>query len=269
MRNVFNPICSRNLVRLSTLVFIFFISACTSTKKLIYFDNIQDSVIKLQSQPPEAVIQRNDLISIAVNSLNPEATAIFNAPNESTPNANNATANDNTLTVGYLVNPNGDIQFPVLGAIHVEGLTKSQLTALLIKQLTDKKLLIDPIVTIRHLNFRVSVMGEVTNPGVYTIPNEKISILEALGLAGDITIYGKKDNVLIIRQSIKGEKITKRVNLSSSEILSSPYYYLQSNDVVYVEPSRDRVAKERNAVLLPIVISLTTLLVVVIDRIGQ
>ena len=164
----------------------------TSTKKLIYFDNIQDSVIKLQSQPIEPVIQRNDLISIAVNSLNPEATAIFNAPNESTPNANNATANDNTLTVGYLVNPNGDIQFPVFGAIHVEGLTKSQLTALLIKQLTDKKLLIDPIVTIRHLNFRVSVLGEVTTPGVYTIPNEKISILEALGLAGDITIYGKR-----------------------------------------------------------------------------
>ena len=269
MRNVFNPICSRNLVRLSTLVFIFFISACTSTKKLIYFDNIQDSVIKLQSQPIEPVIQRNDLISIAVNSLNPEATAIFNAPNESTPNANNATANDNTLTVGYLVNPNGDIQFPVLGAIHVEGLTKSQLTALLIKQLTDKKLLIDPIVTIRHLNFRVSVLGEVTTPGVYTIPNEKISILEALGLAGDITIYGKKDNVLIIRQSTNGEKITKRVNLKSSEILSSPYYYLQSNDVVYVEPSTDRVAKERNVMLLPIVLSVTTLLVVIIDRIGR
>jgi polysaccharide export outer membrane protein len=269
MRNVVNPFCARNLVRFATLVLIFFTFACTSTKKLVYFDNIQDSVIKLQSQPPEAVIQRNDLISIAVNSLNPEATAIFNSPNESTPNANNATANDNTLTVGYLVNPNGDIQFPILGAIHVEGLTKSQLTAMLIKQLTDKKLLVDPIVTIRHLNFRVSVLGEVSTPGVFTIPNEKISILEALGLAGDITIYGKKDNVLIIRQSTNGEKITKRVNLKSAEILSSPYYYLQSNDVVYVEPSTDRVAKERNIMLLPIVLSVTTLLVVIIDRIGR
>ncbi len=269
MRNVFILFRAPNLVRFATLVLIFFISACNSTKKLVYFDNIQDSVIKLKAQPIEAIIQRNDLISIAVNSLNPEATAIFNAPNESTPNANNATANDNTLTVGYLVNPNGDIQFPVLGAIHVEGLTKSQLTALLIKQLTDKKLLIDPIVTIRHLNFRVSVLGEVTTPGVYTIPNEKISILEALGLAGDITIYGKKDNVLIIRQSTNGEKIIKRINLKSSEILSSPYYYLQSNDVIYVEPSTDRVAKEKSLMLLPIVLSLTTLLIVIIDRIGK
>jgi polysaccharide biosynthesis/export protein len=268
MHNPCNPFRAHNLVRFCALALIVFVSSCADTKKLVYFDNIQDTNIPQKSAPTETIIQRNDLISIAVNSLNPEATAIFNAPNESTPNANNATANDNTLTVGYLVNPNGDIQFPVLGTIHVEGLTKSQLTVLLTKQLTDKKLLVDPIVTIRYLNFRVSVLGEVNTPGVFTVPNEKISILEALGLAGDITIYGKRENVLIIRESTNGEKITKRINLSSSDILSSPYYYLRSNDVVYVEPSKDRVAKERNAMLLPIIISLTTLLIVIIDRVG-
>jgi polysaccharide biosynthesis/export protein len=243
-------------------------TGCSDTKKLTYFNDIQDSSIKEKVTIPEPIIQQNDLLSITVNSLNPEASAVFNAPNESTPNVNNATANTNTLTVGYLVNANGDIQFPILGAIHVEGLTKAQLSSQLSKLLVDKKLLVDPIVTIRHLNFRVSVLGEVGKPGVYTVQNEKLSLLEALGLAGDITIYGKRENVLLIRENLSGEKITKRINLNSNEVLTSPYYYLKSNDVIYVEPSKDRVAKERNAYLLPILISLTTLVIVVVDRIG-
>lgn len=243
-------------------------SSCSDTKKLVYFNEIQDSNLKQLPQNVESIIQPNDLLSITVSSLNPTASAIFNAPNESTPNTNQATAYGNTLTVGYLVNPNGDIQFPVLGTVHAEGLNKSQLTKYLTQQLNDKKLLVDPIVTIRHLNFRVSVLGEVTRPGVYTTPNEKLSLLEALGMAGDITIYGRKDNVLLIRDDGKSEKTIKRLNLNSKDILSSPYYYLRSNDVVYVEPSKDKVAKERNAMLLPIIISITTLLIVVIDRVN-
>jgi polysaccharide export outer membrane protein len=257
---------ARNLLVLTLFTGIF---SCSDTKKLTYFNNIQDSDIKQKVSIPEPIIQQNDVLSITVSSLNPEASAVFNAPNESTPNINSATANSaNTLTVGYLVNLNGDIQFPILGTIHAEGLTKAQLSSMLTKQLIDKKLLVDPIVTIRHLNFRVSVLGEVNKPGVYSVPNEKLSILEALGLAGDLTIYGKRENVLIIRENLSGEKSTKRINLLSDDILTSPFYYLKSNDVIYVEPIKDRVAKERNATLLPIIISMTTLLVVVLDRVG-
>jgi polysaccharide export outer membrane protein len=247
-------------------LFALLVSACTDTKKITYFPGISEATVKLAAESVEYVIQPNDLLSIIVSSLNPEASAVFNAPNESSAQTNQATAFGNTLTVGYLVNQNGDIQFPVLGTIHVEGMNKSQLTKLLSQQLTERKLLTDPIVTIRHLNFRVSVLGEVTRPGVYSTPNEKLSILEALGMAGDITIYGKKDNVLLIRDDGKGQKIIKRLNLNDKETLKSPYYYLRSNDIIYVEPGKDRLARERNTVLLPIIFSLTTLAIVVIDR---
>jgi len=255
----------RVLLPFLLIVILAGMSSCSNTKRLVYFHEVQDSYLKQLPQNVESIIQPNDLLSITVSSLNPTASAIFNAPNESTPNTNQATAG-NTLTVGYLVNPNGDIQFPVLGTVHVEGQNKSQLTKYLTQQLNDKKLLVDPIVTIRNLNFRVSVLGEVSRPGVYSTPNEKLSLLEALGMAGDITIYGKKDNVLLIRDEGKSEKTIKRLNLNSKEILSSPYYYLRSNDVVYVEPGKDKIAREKYALLLPIVFSVVTLFIVVIDR---
>jgi polysaccharide biosynthesis/export protein len=157
--------------------------------------------------------------------------------------------------------------FPVLGKIHAQGLTKSQLQALLTKQLVDSKQLIDPIVTIRQLNFRVSVLGEVAKPGVYTTPNEKISLLEALSFAGDITIYGKKDNVLLIREDDKGDKLIVRIDLTSSSLFTSPYYYLKSNDVIYVEPSQNREKKERFAQVTPIVLSVISLLIITISAI--
>jgi polysaccharide export outer membrane protein len=148
-------------------------------------------------------------------------------------------------------------------------MTKSQLHEYLTKQLTDKKLLVDPILTIRYLNFRVSVLGEVTRPGVYTSPSEKFSMLEALGMAGDITLYGKRDNVLVIREDGRGVKSFERINLNTQQLLNSPYYYLHSNDIIYVEPSKEKVNKERNAVLVPIFLSLTTLAIVIIDRVAN
>lgn len=245
------------------------ISSCGNTKKLVYFPNVNDSSLQAQNNqfiPTETVIQIDDILSITVSSANPEASVQFNAPNESTPSTNSA-SQGNTLTIGYLVNQNGDIQFPVLGNIHVEGLTKLELSQKLTKELLDRKLLVDPIVTIRYLNFRVSVIGEVAKPGVYTVPNEKLSLLEALGLAGDLTIYGKRDNVLLIREDGKLGKITKRISLFDQDILTSPYYYLKSNDIIYVEPIRDRVSMERSQRLLPIIFSITSLGIIILDRI--
>lgn len=235
------------------LVFtLFAVSSCGSTKKVIYFPDVKDGIIPANNPFPESIIQKNDILSINVSSLNPEASAIFNSPNSS--GGTGATGGAGA-PVGYLVNSEGNIQFPVIGSIKAEGLTKNQLKENLAKSLIDKKLLLDPIVTIRFVNFRVTVLGEVNNPTVVTVPNEKLSLLEALGLAGDLTIFAKRQNVMIIREE-KDQKIIKRVNLNSDEIFSSPYYYLQSNDIVYVEPNKAKIASvSRGNQLVPIILS--------------
>jgi len=233
-------------------VLALFACSCSSSKNINYFPEIRDQVIANKSPAPEPQIQINDLLSIIVSSSSAEASAIFNAPNESSSIMSSAATSINTLTVGYLVNQNGDILFPVLGQIHVLGLTKFQLSTLLTEKILVKKLLIDPIVTIRYLNFKVSVMGEVSRPGVFTTPTEKLSILEALSFAGDITIYGERNDVLLIRENDKGEKIVKHLDLTNQDILSSPYFYLKSNDVLIVSSNGGRIAKEKNSQTIPI-----------------
>jgi polysaccharide export outer membrane protein len=257
----------KTISALAAPLVILFLFSCSNTSKLVYFNTTQ-STFPGTSQAMEPLIQKNDLLSITVSSLNPEASAIFNAPNIAASGIHTTTTIGNATPVGYLVNQDGKISFPMLGELQVTGLTKSQLAADLTKQLTDKKLLVDPIVSIRFLNFRVSVLGEVSKPGVYSVPNEKLTLLEALGLAGDITIYGKKDNVLVIREGNDGAKTLKRLDLNTAEVMNSPYYYLRSNDVVYVEPTQNRVQKERNQFLFPIIISLISLGIIVIDRVG-
>ena len=240
------------------------LTSCTDSKKVAYFNGIQDTTLKSAMSAAEPIIQKNDLLSIIVTSLNPEASALFNTPNEG------RAAGENTITSGYLVNQDGNIQYPVLGSIHVGGLTKRQLTTFFIQQLVDKKLLIDPIVTIRFLNFRVTVLGEVARPGLITVPNEKVTILEALGLAGDLTIYAKRDNLLLIREQENGEKLIKRIDLSSSDILNSSFYYLKSNDVIYVEPNANKIASvSRSVQLMPIILSGISLLVVVLYQVNK
>ncbi len=259
----------KNFPGLLLAVLCFLLASCGGTKNVVYFDGVHDETIKSKYPPNiESFIQINDLLSITVTSANPAASAIFNAPNESTPTTSSATSFGNTLTVGYLVNLDGDILFPVLGRIHAQGLTKSQLRALLTKQLVETKQLVDPIVTIRQLNFRVSVLGEVAKPGVYSTPNEKISLLEALSFAGDITIYGKKNNVLLIREDDKGDKLIVRIDLTSSSLFTSPYYYLKSNDVIYVEPSQNREKKEKFAQITPIILSVVSLAIITVTAVA-
>lgn len=237
-------------------------TACVNTKKAIYFDNVQDASFKAVGANLQPVIQENDLLSIFVSSLNPEATAIFNTQNIASGN----TA-DGHGGRGYLVNEDGNIQFPVLGMIPVSGLTKKQLGDKMAKELVAKKLLIDPIVNIRFLNFKITVLGEVAHPTVVAVPNEKITILEALGFAGDLTIYANRENVLLIREE-NGNRTVKRINLNSTDILNSPYYYLKSNDVLYAEPNKTKVASSgRAAQIVPIVLGSLSLLVIILDRV--
>jgi len=237
-----------------------FLSSCVNTRQATYFNGVNDGTISANTPVPESIIRKNDLLSISVTSLNAAATEVFNTPNVS------GSANAGNVS-GYLVNVDGTIQFPILGNIKAEGLSKDQLKEAITKKLVDRQLLTDPIVTIRVLNFKVTVLGEVKNPTVIPVPNEKISLLEAIGLAGDLTIYAKRENVLVIREE-NGQKVIKRLNLNSNELLSSPYYYLKSDDVVYVEPNKVRVANAgRNSQWVPAVISALSFTVIILDRI--
>jgi len=248
----------------------FFLTSCLNTRKVIYFNNIQDTTVNNTLMSAEPVIQPNDLLNISVTSLNPEATMVFNTPNMTMPVS--ATSSGSTPTagygtpqlMGYLVNSDGTIKYPVLGSVKAAGLTKRQLETLLTDSLTGRKLLVDPIVTARFLNFRVTVLGEVARPTTLNIVNERISILEAVGLAGDLTIFAKRDNVLLIRED-GDKKIVKRLDLTSDQILKSPYYYLKTNDVVYVEPVKTKIAAtSRTQQLLPLILSAASLAAVVI-----
>ncbi|MEO5682389.1 MAG: polysaccharide biosynthesis/export family protein [Chitinophagaceae bacterium] len=254
------------LTTLMVLTGILMITSCVDTRKTTYFNDIQNGVYKTSYEAAQPIVHKNDLLSIYVTSLSAEASMIFNAP--SLPSTTTASANGTTTqNVGYLVNENGEIQFPVLGKLKAEGLTVKELTDNILDSLTTKKLLVDPLVTIRFLNFRVTVLGEVGKPTVITVPNEKISILEAIGLAGDLTIYGKRDNVLLIREE-EGKKIVRRIDLNSPATLTSAFYYLKSNDVVYVEPNKNKIASVSSfRQLLPSFIAALSVVVIVVDRI--
>jgi len=233
-------------------------TSCVNTRDATYFNDLNDTSLLSLTIISESVIQKNDILNISVSSLNTEASSIYNTPN-------NATGNTNNLT-GYLVDGGGNIQFPVLGRIKAESLTKEQLKINITKTLLDKKLLVDPIVSIRFQNFRVTVLGEVARPTVVSVPSEKISLLEALGFAGDLTVYAKRNNVLVIREE-NGKKTIKRINLNSNELFTSPYYYLKSNDIVYVEPNKAKIASvSRSQQWLPVVISALSLGIIVLDR---
>lgn len=235
-------------------------TSCVNTRNATYFNDLGNTTNTIP-QIPESYIQNNDILSINVTSLNPEATEIYN-----TPNVIKGPYGSDQVT-GYLVNTDGFIQFPVLGNVKAAGLTKDQFKNKLTNTLVDKKLLVDPIVTVRYQNFRVTVLGEVKNPTVIPVANERISLLEALGLAGDLTIYAKRDNVMLIREE-NGVRTTQRLNLNSTQLFNSPYYYLQSNDIVYVEPNKSKVASTgRSQQWLPVILGGLSLAFIVLDRV--
>lgn len=245
-----------------------FLFACVNSKKVTYFADLKDSTAFSSLTIPEHIIQPNDLLSINVSSLDPTASEMFNKPNQ---NQMRTTTNngDAVEPAGYLVNKAGFINFLMIGNIKAEGLTKDQLQENIRRAIVERKLLLDPVIEVRHLNYKVTVLGEVTRPMVITVPDEKMTLLEALGLAGDMTIFAKRENVLVIRTE-GGQRTTNRINLNSTELFTSPYYFLKPNDVVYVEPNKARVMSgSRLNQLLPAIVSGLSVLVVVIDRLTR
>jgi polysaccharide biosynthesis/export protein len=249
------------------LIGILALTSCVNTKEATYFNNLADTEFKRDIVQLEPVIQSNDLLNITVSSLNKDASFIFNTTNIVSNQYSTATSSI-APAAGYLVDQEGNIKFPVLGKIKAAGITKKELTDKITNQLVKQDLLLEPIVDIRYLNYKVSVLGEVQNPSVFTIPNEKITLLEALGLAGDLTIYAKRDNVLLIREENGMQKI-RRLNLTDENFFNSQYYYLKSNDIIYVEPNKAKIASAgRVNQWIPIILSAMTLGIVAIDRIG-
>lgn len=240
--------------------------SCISTRKTVYFYDVKDTTYLQRSSESPTTISQNDILGISISSLNAEASAIFN-PNINSNSRSTTSTGANSEPGGYLVGSDGTIQFPVLGKIKAEGLTKKELRDNITDLILSKKLLIDPLVEIRYLNFEVTVIGEVAKPTVITVPSEKISLLKAIGLAGDLTIYGKRENILLIREE-NGKRKTRHIDINSRNFFNSPYYYLQPNDVVYVEPNKAKVASaSRSQQLLPLFISCLSVIIIVIDRI--
>ncbi|MGZ3859539.1 MAG: polysaccharide biosynthesis/export family protein [Flavisolibacter sp.] len=218
-------------------IMIFCGTSCTSQRSIVnnYLQNVEDTTAFVVGKSPEVIIQKNDILSIRVYSmsLNPATDIPYNIP-EATGSAGGAVS-------GYLVDQNGDIEYPRLGSLHVEGLTKEDLAAV-IKQKLEQQLT-QPSVIVRFTNHRVTILGEVRSPGTYTVPTDKITILEALGMAGDITEYGKKNNVKILRE-INGQREIATIDLTSKNMFNSPYYLLRQNDVVMVEQTRRKLQQE-------------------------
>lgn len=245
------------------LLFVVVLASCTNMKKVAYINNISDTEIKNAVTTLEPVIQKNDLLSITISSPNATASQPFNTVVTVSSSALGYTA---TQAAGYLVDQDGYIDLPMLGRMKAAGLTKLALKDNITKVIVDNKYLLYPVVNVRYLNFKVTVLGEVAKPTVVNVPDEKINILEALGFAGDLTIYARRDNVALIREE-QGKRIVKRIDLNSGNLLSSPFYYLQSGDIIYVEPNKAKVSAASNTRgWLPVVLSGLGLVVILADR---
>ncbi len=269
-----------NIVIIQAILFT--LTSCVDQKQIAYFQkgiNQSDTIAVANAYIPR--IQPGDILDINTGSLNPLASSFFNPYSTMpvatdnitmTPQGGNSQSGGSgagsgapSLTQssapGFLVDPDGTIEYPLLGTIKVAGLTTTETRDLIKNKL--KLYLKEPTVYVRFLNYKISVLGEVVRPSVYVIPNESVTLPEALSMAGDMTIFGNRQNVLVIRDD-NGKKEFGRVNLNTREVYSSPYYYLHANDVVYVEPGKGRIAQtDKIYTILPIVLSALSFLAII------
>lgn len=223
------------------LVAMLLMGSCT-TPKVAYFQEVEPGTLEEISHPKDIRLQPEDKISIIVNSKDPLLVNLFNLPFVSR-QLGNSVINSNMTSQGisgYTINQEGNIDFPVLGSVHVAGMTREEVAAHIKEELIENNLVKDPVVTVEYMNLTVTVLGEVANPGRFSIDKDRLTLLDALSMAGDLTIYGKRDNVTVQREE-GGKRVMYKVNINSGkELYASPVYYLQQNDVIYVEPNSVR-----------------------------
>ena len=228
------------------IVFIFLLSSCHTIKNVVYVQNAGvpiDLNKTVLPSLPELVVKNGDMLLITVSTISQEASVPFNPPLIADPSrvANIVVSTTNSPTpLSYLVDDRGFITFPVIGKVLVSGLSRLQIEDLIKTSIYPRFIKEDPIITVRLTNYRISVLGEVLKPGVITTYNDRISIFEALAQSGDLTIYGQRENVLLIREDLKGKRETYRIDLRDKKLIESPYFYLQQNDVLYVQPNASK-----------------------------
>jgi polysaccharide biosynthesis/export protein len=269
----------KKLVRkiILSIVLVVLLTGCDAYKKIVYVQNAGTAVSysdSIQSVIPDPTLKIGDLLTITVNVANtPEAATPFNLPlipseeNMKSYSTKNASGGGTSLQ-NYLIDVQGNIIFPVLGKIHASGMTKTALSTYLKNKIYPFYTKEEPIITIRYANYKVSVLGEVGHPGVFDIQNEKISIFEVIALAGDLSIFGERNNVLLIRENANGKRETIRIDLRDKRLIDSPYYYLQQNDVLYIQPNDQKsrstffgTAESLSLSVVGTLISLTTLII--------
>jgi polysaccharide export outer membrane protein len=226
-------------------VLLLMLSSCDMSKRITYFQDIQDQrTTYINEQPtPEIRLRPEDKISIIVNTKVPELTALFNLPYTARVLGSQTEQLSNTSqgTSGYIIKADGNIDFPVLGLVQAAGKTRDELAAYIKSELINRNLVNDPVVSVEFVNLRFSVMGEVRSPGSYPITRDHITLLDALSMAGDLTIDGKRDNVMVLRPNAKGKLTAYTVDmLSFNDVQHSPAYYIHQNDYIYVEPNKKR-----------------------------
>ncbi|ADY51383.1 polysaccharide export protein [Pseudopedobacter saltans DSM 12145] len=232
-----------------SLCLILFTTACSSRRNLVYFSDLGKKTVDtgMAVNNIEPKIQPNDVLSISINTLSSESNNLF------TLNSGYTNKMGFAEREGYRVSKEGFVRLPVVGEIDVKGQTIDQAQQTIARRLNSY--VKDPLVNIQFLNFRVTVIGEVNHPSTFTVNNEKINLLEALGMAGDMTVYGKRENVLLIRET-DGKRLMTRVNLNEKDVLNSPYFYLKQNDIVYVEPDKEKASEySPNNRLMPLIVA--------------
>lgn len=233
---------------LSVIVLIIVLTGCSSPKEVLYLQDLRndESLVNTIVQP--SVFKVNDILNIYVSAFDMQAVAPFNL----------TTSNGEQMVgIDYIIDKDGYIDYPVVGKVKLLGLTVEQGKQMLTKSL--ERYLKDPIVNIRITNFRVTILGEVNRPGTYPISGEQITLLEALGLAGDMKIKARRDNIMIIRETA-GVKTSTMVDITSKKFLNSPAYYLTQNDVVYVQPNKSAISQATTDSRFPTVLSILGLL---------
>ncbi|GAA3607337.1 polysaccharide biosynthesis/export family protein [Flavivirga amylovorans] len=227
------------------------LTSCASKQDVVYFQNAKNFETIVDTDTFTAKLKIGDVVSIYVSTLDPTVTQPYNLIRS---------AGAGGDLIDYLIDAEGNIDYPVLGKIKLLGLTVEEAKALFKKKFAEGKLLKDPVIIFRVLNFRVTVAGEVNNPGVYPVTGERISILEALGMAGDLTIKGRRDNILIVRD-FNGTKTYTRIDLTNKEVFNSPVYYLTQNDYVYVEPNNSAISGASGDARIGTLISIASFLI--------
>ena len=240
--------------------FLTIFSSCTSHKQVPYIQDISTLKHDEVKDLYEARIMPKDILTIIVHTSEPELAVPFNMTVPVSGNVNATSIYSQPVLQRYLVNNDGDIEFPVLGVLHVGGMIKEEVEALIQDKLR-VYLKEQPIVNVRLVNYKISVLGEVALPGVFSVENEKINVFEALAMARDMTIYGERKNVKIIREDAEGKQHIVELDLTDANVVNSPYYFLQQNDIVYVTPNKIRSRNADIGILTTVAISTISVLI--------